>query len=493
MAQNAPRGTVCDRLRFLLGGKTARQGLLRRGRPDTARRWLACAFLVVFALAFSNPEESIAAEKLRILIETDAGGDPDDEQSLVRFLLYANEWDIEGIIANRPTARPGENRNPERTGLGIVQRLLHAYGDVHGRLTENAAGYPTEEHLRARTVPGYATTEAGVQLIISAVDRDDPRPIWFQNWGTDHGSDPSNLRRALDKILAERGPEGYAKFKNRILLSSADAFGEHTSELKPAWRLWVEPTKPKMDGAFMYHRFGPITADAGGFDLARDVLADHGPLGRLYPTNTNIRQKEGDSAYFLYLVPTGMNDPLHPSWGSWAGRFGPRDDQQPIVPDRFWANVRDEWQGTTNRDNTLRRWAADLQNDFRARLDWCVKPFAEANHPPVARLNGDASKKTLSIRAHPGTVVRLNADGSSDPDGDRLTFEWSVYREAGTYPGSVLLSNDAMRTVNLPVPADASGTDLHVILTIRDNGDPPLSAYRRAIIRVTSLSDAPGR
>src|SRR5438045_2567793 len=65
--------------------------------------------------------------RIRLIIETDAGGDPDDEQSLVRFLLYANEWDIEGIIANRPHARAGENRNTERTGLGIVRRLVEGY------------------------------------------------------------------------------------------------------------------------------------------------------------------------------------------------------------------------------------------------------------------------------------------------------------------------------------------------------------------------------
>src|SRR5215212_2608234 len=62
--------------------------------------------------------------KPRIIIETDAGGDPDDEQSLVRFLVYANEWDIEGIIANRPKARDGENVNPVRDGLGIVRRQI---------------------------------------------------------------------------------------------------------------------------------------------------------------------------------------------------------------------------------------------------------------------------------------------------------------------------------------------------------------------------------
>src|SRR6185503_15359487 len=78
-----------------------------------------------------------AAERLRLIVETDAGGDPDDEQSLVRFLLYANEWDVEGIIANRPEARPGENRNPERTGLGIVRRMVRAYGECWPHLAQH--------------------------------------------------------------------------------------------------------------------------------------------------------------------------------------------------------------------------------------------------------------------------------------------------------------------------------------------------------------------
>src|SRR5688572_26142749 len=328
----------------------------------------------------------LAQEKLRVIIETDAGGDPDDEQSLVRFLVYANEWDIEGIIANRPTARERENQNPVRTGLGIVRRLLDAYGEVHPRLREHADGFPTKEHLWARTVPGYDDTDEGVNLIIAAVDREDPRPIWFQNWGTDRGSAESSLKRALDRVRAERGPAGYARFKPKLLLSSADKFGEHTITIDPAWRLWVLPSLPRMDGGNWYHRFGPLTADAGGFDLQRDVRTGHGPLGALYPTNTTHRQKEGDTMTFLYLVPTGMNEPEEPSWGSWAGRYGLQDDR----PGKryYWASVEDTWEGTTHRENGLKRWAADLQNDFRARLDWCVKSRTEANHPPRVVLQG---------------------------------------------------------------------------------------------------------
>src|SRR5215211_169494 len=86
------------------------------------------AFLVTALLGLLAPGAARQAEAadahLRFIIETDAGGDPDDEQSLVRFLLYVNEWDVEGIIANRAKARDRENLNSERTGLGIVRRLV---------------------------------------------------------------------------------------------------------------------------------------------------------------------------------------------------------------------------------------------------------------------------------------------------------------------------------------------------------------------------------
>src|SRR6266851_1417393 len=154
--------------------------------------------------------------RLRLIIETDAGGDPDDEQSLVRFLLYTDEWDVEGIIANRPrTSRP-ENTNPAPTGLGIVQRLVNAYGACYPNLAKHDARYPKPDVLLTRTVAGYDDTDDAVKLIIATVDRDDPRPVWYTDWGSNKGSAVNNLKRALDHILRERGPKGYAVFKSKL-------------------------------------------------------------------------------------------------------------------------------------------------------------------------------------------------------------------------------------------------------------------------------------
>lgn len=424
-----------------------------------------------------NPNPRVShSDRLRVLIETDAGGDPDDEQSLVRFLVYANEWDVEGIIANRPVARDGENRNPERTGLGIVRRQLDAYAACWPLLSQHDPRYPAPDALRSRTVAGTDDTDVAVRLILEVVDRPDPRPIWYSDWGSDRGSATNNLRRALDHVLRARGPEGYAAFKQRLRLSSSDAFGPHTTEIAPPFPLWVDTWRPERDRRRWYHRFSALTSNAGGFDVVRDVLNHHGPLGALYPTNTTHPCKEGDSMSFLYLVPNGLQAPEHPGWGGWGGRLNARPDH----PRRayFWSDQTDAWNGTTNRDNTLLRWAADLQNDFRARLDWCVQPTNAANHPPVVQIL-PAPPETVVGRS----VLRLSTRSSLDPDHDALQFEWIQYPEPGTWKGPVSWESHGPDLM-IRCPDVRSPETLHFIARVTDTGTPPLTRYQRVVLTV---------
>jgi hypothetical protein len=176
-------------------------------------------------------------------------------------------------------------------------------------------------------------------------------------------------------------------------------------------------------------------------------------------------------------VPTGMNDPYQPTWGSWGGRYGL---QKPDGRAYYWANQPDTWQGTTHRDNALKRWAAHLQNDFRSRLDWCVKDAKDANHAPAPRVRGD-----LLREAAPGEGVTLDARGSTDPDGHRLTFAWEHYPEVGSYRGPLPeIKGTDTALASFVAPKVEAARTMHVLLTVTDDGSPPLTRYRRVIVTV---------
>lgn len=416
--------------------------------------------LFVLFVCFRSDFSSLAAPaNLRLIVETDAGGDPDDEQSLVRLLLYANDLPIESIIANRATARDGENKNPERTGLGIVRRIIDAYDKVRKNLAANDPNYPTAERLRSITVPGYNTTDEGERAIIRIVDSENnSRPIWYMDWGTDHGGSTNNLDRALNRVLAERGPDGYAKFKSKINMIFEDRLLTNHTRMSPPWHFWVNTWQPPIKNLRWYHRFSAITSTAGGFNVREHILKS--PFGDVYPTNTTHWQKEGDTMAFLYLVPTGLNDPTQPTWGSWAGRYGLRDDY-PNLP-YYWANQTDSWNGSTNRDNTLARWAAHLQNDFRARLEWASKSPEQANHPPRVVINGNNGPFQLACKTN--ETINLTATGSDDPDKrQQLKFEWIIYPETGTYRGDATLASTNQPSTQLRIPTDAAGKTIHVV------------------------------
>ncbi len=125
-----------------------------------------------------------------------------------------------------------------------------------------------------------------------------------------------------------------------------------------------------------------------------------------------------------------------------------------------------------------------FQNDFAARMDWCVKPYKEANHPPVAVFGGQNGTAPVELSVQAGQTIPLDAAGSSDPDGQALSFRWYVYPEVGTYGKDVPIPNDTTQKTSIPVPQDAGSKTLHVILEVTDNGTPSLTRYRRVILNV---------
>ena len=85
----------------------------------------------------------------------------------------------------------------------------------------------------------------------------------------------------------------------------------------------------------------------------------------------------------------------------------------------------------------------------------------------------------------PGQTIKLDATASTDPDGDDLDFHWWIYQEAGTYSDELSLPDDSADSTTLAIPDDAHGSELHVILTVRDRSEiVPMYDYRRIVISV---------
>lgn len=90
----------------------------------------------------------------------------------------------------------------------------------------------------------------------------------------------------------------------------------------------------------------------------------------------------------------------------------------------------------------------------------------------------------LILNAKPGSIVELSSAGSTDPDEDSLQPRWWFYPEASSYRGSVEITDADKPEAKVTIPADAADQTLHIILELQDTGTPPLTRYRRAVIRV---------
>ena len=115
-------------------------------------------------------------------------------------------------------------------------------------------------------------------------------------------------------------------------------------------------------------------------------------------------------------------------------------------------------------------------------MDWCVNAYTDANHHPVAVVNGDEGNATVRVAAAVGTSFQLDASASSDPDGDQLYFTWQVYPEAGTYEGEVEINGSSSSQTVVTVPGDCEGKTFHILLSVKDSGEPVLFSYRRVIV-----------
>ena len=431
--------------------------------------------------------------------------------SMVRFLVYANQYDVEGLAATT-SIHQQKRIAPER-----IRQIAEAYGKVRDNLEKHEAGFPTIEFIRSvitEGLPEYGLSAVGEgkdspasELLIKAVDKNDPRPLWVSVWGG-----PNVLAQALWKVKKTRTAAEVNKFVAKLrvyTISDQDDSGPWIRKEFPDLFYIVSPGF-SAGGAYHHATWSGISGDyfharcdGADFTLVTNEWLDRnirnkGPLGTEYPYWEFLM--EGDTPSFLNLINNGLSYPEHPDWGGWGGRYEfytPRMQKWHLYAETrpCWSDADDEVFGVDGRwhdgnHETIWRWRQAYQNDFSARMDWTIQPVEKANHPPVVNTEQDQY-----LGAKKGDRIELNAAGSTDPDGDALSYHWFCYSEAGTFSVSnsrsgqpIEIKNSDQQKAWFTVPTSrimspGEGT-IHIILAVTDHGSPRLTRYKRIIINV---------
>jgi hypothetical protein len=185
--------------------------------------------------------------------------------------------------------------------------------------------------------------------------------------------------------------------------------------------------------------------------------------------------KEGDTPSWFFFLKNGLHDADHPEYGGWGGRYLKTEQG-------YYRDAQDSVKGEKIARATVYRWRDDFQREFAARMDWCVNDAQSANHSPKVVVNGNSNKEILMMNKKEGDVIKLDASKSVDPDGNHLEFEWMVYPEAGNLTELIEIKTEGAQA-SFQVPKFETGTSLHIIIKVTDNGLPNLTSYKRIIIQ----------
>ena len=455
------------------------------------RKFVLVLMAVIGVNALQAAENDL---KPRLVVCTDiapADVEPDDMESMVRLMTYADMFEIEALITS-----VGWNCDPYPAEWAeYLQRVIEAYRKDVPKLMRRSGqqefmpledenkqqyiGYwPSADYVKSRAVMGSIhggikaigadNDSPGSELLIRLADEDDTRPIYVAAWGG-----ANTLAQAIWRVKQTRSAEELKRFVRKFrIYTITDQDMQYSMRMNRSYSSHMWLRKEFADDLQFVWDEGTWQEQCElgkrHWQQHKDNIQGRGALGGEYPTYK--WGVEGDTPSFLYVMPNGLNNPKDPHQCGWAGYH-----ERGMCADSL-TTAWTSWQEPVRSISAgyKQRFYPDELNDFMARMQWAAE--GKGNLNPYVVIPND----TINI-----TMVSLSLDASKsfDPDGDNLQFSWWQQPEIGKTKVKIEQADQPIAT--LRIPADAKGDTIHIICEVHDDGPYHLPAYRRIIIKNT--------
>jgi len=428
--------------------------------------------------------------KPRVVVLTDISTwETDDHESMIRFLVHADMFEIEALILSTGYSIDTLNDSTKSGFINLIHGAVDAYekdlpnlmkrsnqvGHEFDDARQEIGYWPSAQYLRDRTMTGSRNRgkhfigddndSAGSNLIIKLADENDDRPIWVTVWGGGN-----TVAQSIYRIKKDRTAEQFKAFLRKIrVYTITDQDRTYTGKEPLSYSSHgLIRQQTGSDLLFIWDECAWKAHNGTGksnWNQYATHIQGHGNLGSQYPKYKY--GVEGDTPSFLFVMPTGLNNPEDPSQCSWGGTFS--------------GDANNLWRESNSCRSFFDRFYPEAFNNFAARMDWAKD--GAGNRNPVIVLDGDDGICVLTKTPKQGTTVTLDASKTFDPDGDNLKFNWWIQSDAGTYSGNVNISNSSSSIATVNVPSDSARKSFHVICEVIDDGTHNLSDYRRIIFK----------
>lgn len=322
---------------------------MRKMKPT---RLLALAGVLMALVTNTAPAD---AGRFRVIVSTDIGGsDPDDFQSMVHYLVYADCFDTEGLISSPPGA--GRKQH--------ILEVLDAYAVDYPKLLRHSDRCPAPDTLRALAKQGavdpapkagYSVPTEGSRWIIERAHADDPRPLWILVWGSI--TDVAQALHDDPSIKPKLRVYFIGTWNTRMDQAARDyVYREHSD-------LWLIESNSTIRGMYVG---GKQDGDLGNLAFVAQHVKGHGALGDfLAAKKADI--KMGDTPSVLYLLHGTADDPTAEHWGGAFVRTEHglnywTDNPAPVLAEKNYPGAK-----------TVSRWREAYLRDWQTRMEWLVK------------------------------------------------------------------------------------------------------------------------